>query len=523
MQMKEIDILFCMTMEMDRVRIEELFYHSEFPQKELSYIISESENEDILKSSRFRIFLKNEGSFTSFLKCFQQGVIPFLEYDKFWEEYFNFGRTIEFFNNPTELFQKMVFYKSNPRIANLFLTVGLDHFKEIDEKIATETKTAEGLIQSGQYKKAAQLCNKLLKLDDQNASAYNLLGVLLCLNQDYKTALTYIEKAFSLNQEDQNIRKNMIELYQYFGKNTDKLQSLTLKAEQKQNNENILKAIGSFIQEITTAEQTLFVMGALPQIYDYAKRKGVYPQSVFDYTIDQPTFLKQLSFILKEIIPLNPPEIIVMVSINTKQLTKTFDLTQFTRVNYSFVKDFSFEENKNKLCGINDKRNCEYAVYRLDKNLYYRNLCEYTRISQSNLYHTKLIKFKNRYQTSSFKDCDKLMEEIEGLKNTLQTGQTDAFLQHLHSHDTWSEDWEINMVTGEFYFHLQDIVKALEMFKEAYTKNPLSAELNNNLGVVYYILNDFELAGKYLSEAISLCPEYNEAKNNSKLLTKVGQ
>lgn len=70
---------------------------------------------------------------------------------------------------------------------------------------------------------------------------------------------------------------------------------------------------------------------------------------------------------------------------------------------------------------------------------------------------------------------------------------------------------------GNYPFALRELLRADEL-------NPNNAAINNNLGLVYFMRDRFDLAEKHLYKAVDIDPQYSEARNNlARVLIELGK
>lgn len=71
--------------------------------------------------------------------------------------------------------------------------------------------------------------------------------------------------------------------------------------------------------------------------------------------------------------------------------------------------------------------------------------------------------------------------------------------------------------TGNYPYALRDLLKAEQL-------DPSNAVTQNNLGLVYFFRDRFDLSEKHLRQALELDPKYTEARNNlSRVLVEIGK
>lgn len=73
---------------------------------------------------------------------------------------------------------------------------------------------------------------------------------------------------------------------------------------------------------------------------------------------------------------------------------------------------------------------------------------------------------------------------------------------------------EILVDEAKKFYGLGKIDEALSRFLEASLKNPASAEIFNNIGLIYKKKNDMAQAENYYRKALAIKPDYAEALNN---------
>jgi len=77
-----------------------------------------------------------------------------------------------------------------------------------------------------------------------------------------------------------------------------------------------------------------------------------------------------------------------------------------------------------------------------------------------------------------------------------------------------TEDKQLILETGKFYFLNQKYDKAIEMFKKGVEYFPEDADIHFNLGVAYEGINDLEHAKDCFERVLEINREYAQAEKH---------